>query len=79
MVQHCHTVHLALGAPLSPCTMCGTGSGNYGLLGVSPADIDAIGAAILKMKVEPPRPMPPPPLPALPTTPPPLCGHSASS
>ena len=22
---HCHTVHLPLGALLSPCTMCGTG------------------------------------------------------
>ena len=25
-VVHCHTVHLALGALLAPCTMCGTGS-----------------------------------------------------
>ena len=23
---HCHTVHLPLGALLSPCTMCGTGT-----------------------------------------------------
>ena len=29
---HSHTVHLPLGALLSPCTMCGTGK-EYGAMG----------------------------------------------
>ena len=29
-MAHCNTVHLPLGALLSPCTMCGTGNGPDG-------------------------------------------------
>ena len=42
---HCHTVHLPIGALLSPCTMCGTG-------GLAPS-LAALAAQVLVLAPPP--------------------------